>query len=117
MNMALRARIVTVWSEPGNEAMPLANVAKAVGVSVSTLRDYITPQVRADIDARRSGALTEDVVRDVDRAMVAKACAGNIMAARLVYARLAGQGGTQEALPSLEELEAELKQLKERGGG
>ena len=107
MNLKLRARIVMVMAE--NAGLPLKDVAAQLGIHKRTLHDYLTREVRAEIEAkRRDGGATLD---DVDKAMMAQACAGNVAAARLVYMRMA-QRGEAGALPSLEEMEVELQRLK-----
>ena len=119
MNLKLRARIVMVMSE--NAGLPLKDVAAQLGIHKRTLQDYLTRDVRAEIEAkRRTGAVTLD---DVDKAMMAQACAGNVAAARLVYMRMAQRADTGP-MPSLEDMEAELlrlktleQQLKDTGNG
>ena len=108
MNRTLRARIVIIMAE--SRGLTLKSVADQLGIARRTLGDYLTKDVRAEIEARRA-ADTSISVDDVDKAMMAQACAGNVAAARLVYMRMA-QKGHVGPLPSLDDMEVELNRLK-----
>jgi len=115
MNPQVRRKVVQWLGAPAHDGVSHKDAARALAVSERRLRDYLTDEVKAEARALR-GAVTEEMLRDVDRAMWARACAGNVSAARLIYARLA-QGAQQAAgmagVPTLAELEEELATLKE----
>lgn len=111
MNMLLREKIVIAMVE--QNGLPQHEIAARLGIHRRTLQDYLTPEVRRDISLRivRGGPNLDDV----DKAMMAQACNGNVAAARLVYMRMA-QKGMVGPMPSLDELEAELLKLKQLEG-
>lgn len=103
-----------------NPAMKAAEVALELRVSQQRAKAYMTREVRAEaealgkaLDAIGQEAAADATLEDVDRAMMKQARLGNVQAARLVYMRMA-QKGDALALPTLEELEAELLALKQR---
>lgn len=109
MNKRLRARIITVMSGPEG-IISHREVAANLGISMRTLRDYLTPEVCDEIAIVKKGVVGQRI-EDVDRAMMAQAVSGNVAAARLVYMRIA-QRGQIGPLPTLEEMEEELRRLK-----
>lgn len=110
MNLKLRERLIVLMVEDGDR-LTLKAVGEALGVSRRTVQDYLTRDVRAEIEARK--AKGDGVsLEDVDKAMLRQACSGNVAAARLVYMRMA-QKGEVGPLPSLEDMEDELLKLKQ----
>lgn len=107
----VRKRVVEVLADGRFEGVRQEDLAKRLGMGARTFRDYLTPEVWAEVEARRVRA-ESPTLADVDRAMLVKASEGNVAAARLVYARLAGME-PQEALPSLEELEEAVRKLRQ----
>lgn len=114
MKAMIAERIVEVLANPLNDGKSQLALAKLARVSGRTLREYTTPELRADVAALRQRWLTPHALIDVDRAMLAKAREGNVAAARLIYLRLASVDKGSDELPTLEELEAELLELKGR---
>lgn len=108
MNRRLRGLIVEAYAETPDAT--LAMIAERIGAGKRTVGDYLTDEVRRDIEARRK-VLEQGSLDDVDRAMMRQACKGNVAAARLVYMRMT-QKGEIGPLPSLDEMEAELVRLR-----
>lgn len=114
----LRQRMIAVLGAPENAGLSYARLAEKVGVGRWAFRRALTEAVRAEVEARLAGEVTPMRLREMDKAMLAAACKGNVVAARIVYARAAGLAEAVEP-PSLEELErmvAELKGRKPKAG-
>lgn len=110
----LRERVVAVVSDPSSDLMDDAAMALRLGIDEEMLRALLTEEVVAEAMARRAGEVEAAELIEVDRAMLARAREGHVGAARLLYARVAGRGEAraEEPLPTLEELEAELKRMR-----
>lgn len=108
MNFQLRQKIVEAMAARKGET--LEQIARGLGIHRRTLSDYLTDETYTDI-ARHDGP-HEPSVDDVDRAMLRLASKGNVAAARLVYMRMA-QKGVTGPMPTLDELEQELRKLKQ----
>ncbi len=104
----LKTKVVALLAE--NPEMKAADVALELRVSRPRAQAYMTKEVRAEAKAL-SKVGDETRLEDIDRAMMKQARLGNVQAARLVYMRMA-QKGEALAVPTLEELEAELASLK-----
>jgi hypothetical protein len=121
MNRNLRFKIIQLVAK--HPELTVVQTAVKLGIGRRTLSDYMTDDVCEAIERLRAEQ-DNPSLDNVDKAMMAQACAGNVAAARLVYMRLA-QRGEMGALPSLEDMEAELERLKmmerayikERGDG
>lgn len=112
MAVSVRYSIMRVLTDPKLEGQSQVSLAKMAGVSVRTLRDYSTPEFLAEVQARRVEQITEEDLRAVDRAMLEKARAGSVQAARLVYERAGAVAAPEAPEMSLEEMEAMLAELK-----
>jgi len=108
VSVRLRTKVVALLAE--NPAMKAEDVALELKVSRQRAQAYMTKEVRAEAVAL-SRTVDESTLDDIDRAMMKQARLGNVQAARLVYMRMAQKGEVQ-ALPTLDELEAELASLK-----
>jgi predicted transcriptional regulator len=106
MDVELRARLVKLVRQ--RPSLSVVAMAKYLGVNRRTISDYLTDEVRAEI----IGPYLAPSMEEVDRAMMEQACQGNVAAARLVYMRMA-QKGQAGPLPTLDELETELRNLKQ----
>jgi hypothetical protein len=121
MNRNLRFKIIQLVVK--HPELSIVETAARLGIGRRTLSDYLTEEVNEEI-ARLRAEQENPSLENVDKAMMAQACAGNVAAARLVYMRLA-QRGEMGQLPSLEDMEADLERLKmmerthikERGDG
>lgn len=111
MRDAIRRRVLDVLGNIAHDRLTQEAKAKIVGVSSRTLRDYLTPEMEAEIKRVRHGCVTEQDLLSVDRAMLERAREGSVAAARLLYMRVAKAPELHE-LPSLEEIERELQELK-----
>ncbi|MBI1308727.1 MAG: hypothetical protein GC129_02565 [Proteobacteria bacterium] len=115
MNPKTLERILSVAGDVTNTGLSHRALAARARVGVRTLRDYLTEEVKDQIEARLKGRPVEaDELLAVDRAMLAKARAGSVAAARLLYMRLGAVKPEEASVPSLEELEAEVKALREK---
>lgn len=74
----IRRRVVEVLANPAHECLPRVRQAELVGVGSRTLRDYMTEDVMAEVARMREGAVSDAMLRDVDRAMVLKAAGGDV---------------------------------------
>lgn len=113
MRAAIVQRIIETLANPLHDGKSQLALARLAGVSVRTLRSYSTPALLADVAALRHRWLTPNALLDVDRAMLAKAREGNVAAARLIYARLEHTNLRDGELPTLDELEEEIRRLKD----
>ena len=73
-------------SNPKHDGATQQQIAKLVGVSDRTIRNYLTEAIWTRIKQRRIEVVQLEL-EAVDRAVYQKAVAGNIQAARLIYAR------------------------------
>ena len=110
-NARLRARIVALMVE--NPDMTVADIALELKISAQRVRAYMTGDVRREVEELRRKSHSDPTLEEIDLAMRRQARLGNVQAARLVYLRNAQQEGAV-ALPTLEELEAELLSLKKK---
>ncbi len=108
VNARLRARVLALLVE--NSDMKAEDVALELRISRQRAQAYMTKDVKMEAEVLAKAG-DETSVDDIDRAMMKQARLGNVQAARLVYMRMAQKGEVQ-ALPTLEELEAELASLK-----
>lgn len=110
MNDGLRQRVIDALAS--REGATMKDIAARLGITRHTLRDYMTREVLNAVDDLRE-AMKQPGIEMVDRAMLVQACKGNVAAARLVYLRMA-QKGQGPRLPTLDEMEAELRALRAR---
>jgi hypothetical protein len=113
LNPVLRRRIVETLADAEMGRWKRARQAKALGISVYTLRMYLVPSVLADIEARWRRPFDVLALENLDKAMLEKALNGNIAAAKVMYTRLvskAEDGAGDE--PTLEDIEAMVALLK-----
>jgi len=111
-----REQLIDLLAAPGSEFLSKAEIAARLGVHICTLRRHLTQEVWAEA-LRRRELPTEDELRQVDRAMIAEAKAGNVGAARLVYGRLqeiAARHVGEDDLPGEAELEEALALVRNR---
>jgi hypothetical protein len=111
MNLRLRQKIIVAMA--ARNGRTLAAIGKAVGVNRRTVSDYLTDETYDEI--ARCEVPEQGGLEDVDKAMLSLACKGNVAAARLVYMRMA-QKGVVGPMPTLDEMERELRQLKRMEG-
>lgn len=113
MSTTVRVSIINTLIDPAYDALSQAKLARIAGVSVRTLRDYLTPAFLEEISRLRGKRVAAEDLHAVDRAMLEKARAGNVGAARLIYERVASASSPpDEELPSLDEIEAMVADLK-----
>lgn len=112
MAPAVRSAVVSVLANPAWDGLAQTALARRAGMSVRTLRDYMTPAVVAEAAQMRGQRLGHEDLLAVDKAMLEKARAGNVAAAKLIYARVAGMAVEDEEVPTLEEIERALAELK-----
>ena len=86
MNSVLKLKIIELLTDPENDGLSQADIAEKAGVSERTVRNYLTPDVWEEIRQRRIDVMAKSLSM-VDRAIFAKAIAGDISAAKLIYAR------------------------------
>lgn len=117
-----RAKVLAVMTDPAFDGATQQAIADAVGISRRTLREYLTQELWREIKSKRLEVVTrtlEEHLEDVDKAVLEKAKQGDLTAARLVYARwdklrAADVKLVRQDIPaSLEEINAELRQLKQ----
>jgi hypothetical protein len=104
-------RVVRIVADPASDVLSDAVLAGKLGIEEDVLKDMLTDEVVAEAMARRVRDIESSELAEVDRAMLARAREGHVGAARLLYARVASKAESEgdDGLPSLEELEAELK--------
>ena len=107
-------RLVRTIADPASDVLSDAALAAKLGVQEDALQAMLSEDVVAEAMARRVREIESSELAEVDRAMLARAREGHVGAARLLYARVAARAedAGEDGLPSLEELEAELKAAK-----
>lgn len=110
-------RLVRLVADPGSDLLSDAALAQKLGVDEDVLQGLLSDELVAEAMARRVREIEPGELAEVDRAMLARAREGHVGAARLLYARVASRddGEGDDGLPSLEELEAELKAARGKG--
>lgn len=111
----LRQRLIATLSDPAQVGLSYVKLAKKLGVGMWVLKQTLTAEVRAEVEARLAGEMTPMQVKDMDRAMLAEARRGNVVAAKILYARAAGMVEAVEP-PSLEELERMVAEMRAVAG-
>lgn len=108
----LRQRMIAVLSDPANVGLSYVKLRKKVGgVGMWSFKQALTAEVKAEVEARLAGEMTPMQMKDMDRAMLVEAKKGNVVAAKILYARAAGVVDTGEP-PSLEELERMVAEMR-----
>lgn len=106
---ARRAALVDLLAGGEGVGLTRNELARRVGLKNYTgLRRYMDEAFWAEVDALRRKRAA-DPLHDVDVAMLVAARAGNVGAARLVYARLSGKVVEDEG----EDIESLLKEMDE----
>lgn len=107
-------RVVRTIADPASDTLSDAALAAKLGVEEESLKDVLSEELVAEAMARRVREIESSELAEVDRAMLARAREGHVGAARLLYARVAARAedGGEDGLPSLEELEEELRVAK-----
>lgn len=86
MSPSIRARLIEVLTTPEHDGLTQIEVAKFVGVTERTVRNYLTAEVWDEIRKIRLAVMARSLAI-VDRALFAKAAGGDIQAAKLIYSR------------------------------
>jgi hypothetical protein len=107
----LRQRMIAVLSDPAHVGLSYAKLRKKVGVGMWRFKQALTAEVKAEVEARLAGEMTPMQMKDMDRAMLAEAKKGNVVAAKILYARAAGVVEAEEP-PSLEEMERMVVEMR-----
>lgn len=115
MKPAIKNKIVEVMTNPANDGVAQAGIAEKVGVSVRTLRNYLTDELWDKIRTLRLDVMS-NALADVDRAVFAKAIKGDISAAKIIYSRWeqlqAEDESTVHDPETLEDIEQEIATIK-----
>lgn len=113
----LRERIVRVLSDPANDVLDYPALAVKLKIKVESLESYLTADVFADARALRCKEVDADDLKEIDHAMLLRAREGHVLAARTIYERVRERGAGGDMLdavaPTLDDMEAELKKLRE----
>lgn len=111
----LRERVVAALADPASDVLSDAALASKLGLAEDALVAMVTDELLAEAMARRVAAVEDVDLAEVDRAMLQRAREGHVGAARLLYARVAARGEQDDgAMPSLDELEEMVRELKQR---
>lgn len=81
------ANIYAVMARPDTDGMTLTALAKEIGIDRKTLKNYLTDEVWDEIKRRRIAALADEEILALDKAIYARALAGDLKAAKLIYER------------------------------
>ena len=79
-------KIVSVMTTPGYDGLKQMDIAKKCRLSITTIRNYLTEDVWAEIRRRRLQIMGETLSM-VDKAVLTKALGGDLAAAKLIYSR------------------------------
>ena len=109
---ALRARLVALLREPGGLQLSFAEAARRLGIHRTTVR-RLWDEARLEAERKLHDPIGPDEIADIERALLAKAKEGGVMAARLLLMRrglVAGPPVPEDGARLVDE----IKQLVER---
>jgi transposase-like protein len=109
---ALRARLVALLREPGGLLLSVAEAARRLGVHRTTAR-RLWEGARGEAERKLNDPIGPEEIADIERALLAKAREGGVMAARLLLMRrglVAGPPVPDDGVKLVDE----IKQLVER---